>query len=110
VTDDVWLADEPEEPPAPAAGIVAEGSAARSDPEIGRHAVARPKAPEGADNGAAAKVQLPGPPPRPPKEPGRLWLAPWLKRLGRTLKKPLSKWAAVLLGLAAVGAAVAMTR
>jgi hypothetical protein len=97
VTDDVWLADEPEEAAAAAPGIVAEGSAARSDPELARHAVARPKAPEGADNGAAAKVELPGPPPRPPKQPGRSRLAQWLMRLGRLLTKPLGRRDAELL-------------
>jgi pSer/pThr/pTyr-binding forkhead associated (FHA) protein len=96
VTDDVWLTEPPEEPGA-AAGIVAEGSAARSDPDLGRGAVVRPKAPEGADNGAAAKTELPGPPPRPPKRPMRSRLGSFLKRLGRTLTKPLGRRDAAVL-------------
>ena len=101
VTDDVWLTDLPDEQdlsaPAPytGPGIVEVGAEARSDPDLGRRPVARPKAPDGAGNGAAPKVQMPGPPPRPPRRPARLWLAPFLKRLGQRLRRPLGGRAAV---------------
>ena len=101
VTDDVWLTGLPDEPdpssPAPytGPGIVEVGTEARSDPNLGQRHVERPKAPEGAGNGAVPKVQMPGPPPRPPRPPARLWLAPFLKRLGRKLRRPLGKRAAV---------------
>lgn len=101
VTDDVWLTEpsdgkDPLSPqPYKGPGIVEVGAEAKSDGDLGRHAVARPKAPEGADNGAAAKAEPPGPPPRPPRKPARLWLAPFLKRLGRRLRRPLGGRAAV---------------
>ena len=104
VTDDVWLTDVPADvgasSPSPYSdpGIVELGANAKSDPDLGRRAVARPKAPEGADNGAAPKVELPGPPPMPPRRPARLWLAPLLKKLGRQLLRPLGKRAALGLG------------
>ena len=102
VTDDVWLTDPPDgngqSSPAPYAGpgIVEVGTHARSDPDPRPRAVARPKAPEGADAGAAGRVEMPGPPPLPPKRPARLWLAPFLRKLGRQLRKPLGRWAAIL--------------
>ena len=105
VTDDVWLTDLPEEPdlssPAPYAGpgIVEVGTAARSDHDLARRAVVRPKAPEGAGNGEVPNVAPPGPPPRPPKKPARLWLTPFLKKLGRRLRRPLGNWAAIVVTL-----------
>ena len=77
-------------------GIVEVGAQAKSDPDLGRRVVARPKAPDGVDAETLAKVQLPGPPPLPPKRPARLWLAPFLKKLGRQLRRPLGRWAAML--------------
>jgi pSer/pThr/pTyr-binding forkhead associated (FHA) protein len=111
VTDDVWLNDRSDESAGAAtAGIVAEGSAAKSDPELASRPLVRPKAPEGADHNGVPTPELPGPPPLPPKRPVRLWLAPFLKRIGRTLNKPLARWAAVLLGLGALGAALLLSR
>ena len=101
VTDDVWLAEPSDvqdlSSPAPyrGPGIVEVGTEAKSDADLGRHVVVRPKAPEGADAAAAPKVVPPGPPPRPPRRPARLWLAPLLKRLGRRLRRPLGGRAAV---------------
>lgn len=111
VTDDVWLTDLPEEhdPLAPdrsaPPGMVAEGgNAARSDPDGEQRPVVRPKTPEGADPSIAAKVDPPGPPPLPPRPPLRLRFTPFLKRLGRKLRNPLSRWAALLLAFGMIGA------
>ena len=71
-----------------------------------RH-VARPKAPEGVDLALMATAQLPGPPPLPPSMPLRLRLTPFFKKLGRKLRHPIGRWAAVLLALAGIGALVA---
>jgi pSer/pThr/pTyr-binding forkhead associated (FHA) protein len=112
VTDDVWLTDPADandlSSPAPYSGpgIVEVGAEARSEQDLGTHVVARPKAPEGADPTAAPKVELPGPPPLPPKRPARLWLAPFLKKLGRQLRKPLGRWAAILPALGGFAAVV----
>jgi pSer/pThr/pTyr-binding forkhead associated (FHA) protein len=62
VTDDVWLNDRPDEPGGAVAGIVAEGSAAKSDPELASRPLVRPKAPEGADRNGT-------PPPNSPARP-----------------------------------------
>jgi predicted component of type VI protein secretion system len=104
VTDDVWLTDQPDEPqgPVPAAdapqGILADGNG-------DRHTVLRPKAPEG-QLAEVAKVAFPGPPPKPPRARG---LRPLLS-LGRRFRRPLARWAAVLLALGAIGAAWFMAR
>ena len=114
VTDDVWLTDLPEDqdPLAPdddgsaPHGLVAQG-AGNDNGAAPRH-VDRPKAPEGAE--AVAKVELPGPPPLPPRAPLRLRFTPFLKKLGRKLRNPLGRWAALLLALGGLGAlAVALT-
>lgn len=113
VTDDVWLTDMAEEPvassPAPYSGpgIVEVGTSERSDPDLGRRALVRPKAPEGVDDSAVATVVMPGPPPLPPKRPSRLWLAPFLKKLGRRLRRPLGRFAALGVSFACAGATVA---
>ena len=113
VTDDGWLTDVADEndlsSPAPytGPGIVEVGAQAKSDPDLGRPALVRPKAPEGADESVMAKVELPGPPPLPPKRPARLWLAPFLRKLGRQLRRPLGRWAAILPVLGAFGAPLA---
>ena len=116
VTDDVWLTDLPEDqdPLAPddgsePQGLVAEGGrAARADVGAGPRHVIRPKAPEGAE--ATAGVELPGPPPLPPRAPLRLRVTPFLRKLGRKLRNPLGRWAALLLTLGGLGAlAVALT-
>jgi pSer/pThr/pTyr-binding forkhead associated (FHA) protein len=101
VTDDVWLTDVPSETdlssPAPYSGpgIVEVGNNEKSDADLGRVAVIRPKAPDGVDAEAIAKLHLPGPPPLPPKRPARLWLAPFLRKLGRRLLRPLGSRAAL---------------
>lgn len=101
VTDDVWLTDPADEPalssPAPYAGpgIVEVGTTEKTGPGlgIGRRAGVRPKAPDGAENGHVATITPPGPPPLPPKKPLRMWLAPFLKRLGKQLRRPLGRGA-----------------
>ena len=113
VTDDVWLTDLPEDqdPLAPddgsaPHGLVADG--AQGNGATAPRQVARPKAPEGAE--AVAKVELPGPPPLPPRAPLRLRLTPFLRKLGRKLRNPLGRWAALLLALGGLGAiALALT-
>ena len=114
VTDDVWLTelsdDHAASSPAPytGPGIVEVGSKEKSDADLGRRAVERPKAPEGAENGEVPRVELPGPPPLPPRRPARLWLAPFLKKLGRQLLRPLGKRAALGLALGGVNAVAAL--
>jgi len=114
VTDDVWLTDVPDEQdlssPAPysSPGIVEIGTESKSDNDLGRRVVSRPKAPQGADATPAARVDLPGPPPLPPKAPR--WRRPFLKRVGKHLKGPLGRWAAVLLALGGIGALVVAMR
>lgn len=99
VTDDVWLADPADElalsSPAPYAGpgIVEVGTAEKPGLGTAGRAVVRPKAPHGAENGHVATVTFPGPPPLPPKRPLGLWIAPFLKRLGKQLRRPLRRGA-----------------
>jgi predicted component of type VI protein secretion system len=117
VTDDVWLTDLPEDqdPLAPDGdgsaphGLVAEGGrAAGDDAGVARRHVIRPKAPEGADS--TARSEFPGPPPLPPRAPLRLRFTPFFRKLGRKLRNPLGRWAALLLALGGLGAlAVALT-
>jgi hypothetical protein len=74
--------------PADASGI----SAALSD-SVSRED--RPKAPDGSDILPPPQLQLPGPPPRPPRVPLRLRFTPFLKKLAQKLRSPLSRRAAL---------------
>ena len=117
VTDDVWLTDLPEDqdPLAPhddsaPRGLVAEGGrAAKADGDRDRRPAARPKAPEGVDAAALATATMPGPPPLPPRAPLRLRVTPFLRKLGRKLRNPLGRWAALLLALGSIAALIVRT-
>ena len=74
--------------PADASGI----SAALSD-SVSRED--RPKAPDGSDVLPPPQLQLPGPPPRPPRLPLRMRFTPFLKKLAQKLRSPLTRRAAL---------------
>jgi pSer/pThr/pTyr-binding forkhead associated (FHA) protein len=74
------------------------GISAALDGSVSR--ASRPKAPEGSNGQPPTLTTLPGPPPRPPRVPMRLRLTPFLRALGKRLRRPFAKRAAVLLACA----------
>jgi predicted component of type VI protein secretion system len=101
VTDDVWINDKGEEA---SPGILArDDHAEKKDPDADRRPVVRPKAPQG-ELPTVGKVQFPGPPPKPPRR--RTGLRRLFQNVGRRMRRPFARWAAVLIALGGIGAAI----
>jgi predicted component of type VI protein secretion system len=105
VTDDVWIEDHQDRDNGKgsdkgraarsARADVAEAAAATG---VVRRELVRPKAPHGSD-AATPSALPPGPPPRPPGLTIRMRLKPFLQGLGRKLRRPFARWAALLLAM-----------